>query len=255
MDARLNLQDQFNHWLDGPQGSAVSRSFGAELSLHASSLRGNVLLQLGGHIHNPWLTTLAYQQKWVGSVAESFAPASLQLDFLDLPFDRHSVDCVLMPLTLECQNKNESYLFDEIDRVTKSSGYVVIWGVNPWGFWGIANRCNLLKRMGFGQLTCRSPMSIKRALVLRDFYVCSLNGFYFLPPVGSMRSLQMLEVLNEVGMMLWPFPASFYCLVMQKMSPIQLTPILNIDDSRIPIAFNSCSLPSSFSQKRKLQSL
>lgn len=250
-----NLQNQFNVWLTRPQGAAVSHSFGSELLSHQDQLQGNVLLQLGGAIDNSWLSSLAYHQKWVGSSKDSDALMSLKLDFQDLPFDRHSVDCVMLPLTLEQQDNHESDLLDEIDRITKSSGYLVIWGVNPWGFWGIANRLNLLGRMGFGPITCRSPMSIKRALAQRGYDVCSLNGFYFLPPVGSMRSLRMLEVLNEVGMMLWPFPASFYCLIMQKWSPIQPTPILNVCNAILPIAFNTCSTPSSFSQKRKLQSL
>lgn len=254
MDALFDFEKQLNHWLQGPQGEAVARSFMTQLCPHIDYLRGDVLLQLGGHLQNPWLKPLSYQQKWVASHSDSGVSLSLRADLLHLPFDRHSVDCVLMPLTLESLPQDESYLFDEIDRIISSSGYVIILGVNPWGFWGLANRLNLLKRSGFAPISCRSPLSVQRAFSLRHFYLCSLNGFYFLPPLKMEQSLQRFELLNEVGMMLWAFPASFYCLIMQKLSPIEMTPLLNINHDMMSVQLNSFSMDASFSQKRKLQS-
>ncbi len=47
-----------------------------------------------------------------------------------LPFKRDSIDCILAPLTLQCFNLNKNPI-DEIDRVLKPMGYLVIFGTNP----------------------------------------------------------------------------------------------------------------------------
>lgn len=51
-----------------------------------------------------------------------------------LPLDRNSIDCIIVPLTLETFGSSLS-LIDEIDRVLSPMGFVILLGINPWSLW------------------------------------------------------------------------------------------------------------------------
>ena len=63
-------------------------------------------------------------------------------------------------------------------------------------------------------------------MVLRGYKLENLSHFYFIPPWVNEPWLRRLEVLNEMGKMLWPCPAGFYCLVMRKVEPCDPTAML-----------------------------
>jgi hypothetical protein len=65
-----------------------------------------------------------------------------------------------------------------------------------------------------------SSLSLKHDMLSRGYSLCLLDSFYYIPPVANRKWIHYLEFLNEVGKMVWPFPAGFYCLVMQKYQPI-----------------------------------
>ena len=54
----------------------------------------------------------------------------------------------------------------------------------------------------------------------RGYVQCNLSSFYYIPPVSSESLLHKLEILNELGKMISPCPAGFYCLVVQKQHEI-----------------------------------
>ncbi len=55
-------------------------------------------------------------------------------------------------------------------------------------------------------------------LTQRGFRQCTLSSFFYLPPVKNEYFIKKLEFFNEMGKMIWPFPAGFYCFVAQKYS-------------------------------------
>lgn len=201
-------------WFNSPQGIDVADFFSLELHQLNEFLHGNILLQLGSCGKNSWLQPLRYNHKWPTTFYLQKTTAFIS-SFNQLPIDRDSIDCVIAPLVMEAFELAKSP-FDEIDRILKPMGYVVFFGINPLSLWGIHLR---LKRSScFGQLKAKakSIFSVQRAMLHRGYIQRYFSSFYYIPPVASKKWLDKLEILNELGKMISPCPAGFYCLVMQK---------------------------------------
>lgn len=213
-------------WFKIPQGIRVAHAFSEELAVFEEQLRGNRLLQLGHCGASPWLTHLNYRQKIVISPCPNRKDSAVTAIFNQLPFDRDSVDCIIAPFMYEAFSLEKNPI-DELDRVLKPLGYIVFWGINPLSFWGLALKTGQLPMMGRAKTTLTSVLSVKHAALSRGFRQCVLSTFYYIPPVKNEKLIQRVEFLNEMGKMLWPFPAGFYCLIVQKHEII--TPSLMLD--------------------------
>ena len=63
--------------------------------------------------------------------------------------------------------------------------------------------------------------------------------FLLHPPVTNKTLINHLEFLNQMGKMIWPFPAGFYCLIMQKYQPVGPTALFNqYNDDLLYVARN-----------------
>jgi len=220
LDEQVKLM-ALDAWFKTPQGQHVAEAFTSELKKSDGALSGRRLLQLGVCGDNSWLSALHFRQKWLVSPMPSVACSVTCISsVLALPVARNSIDCVLAPLTLEACSRNKHPL-DEIDRVLKPMGYVIILGVNPWSFWGAA--CHLQRAcFAKNRATLRSSLSVKHALLNRGYRQCFLSSFYYIPPIKQEKIIHKLEFLNQMGKMIWPYPAGFYCFIAQKYDPCML---------------------------------
>lgn len=216
MDER-NKYIALQSWFQTPQGHGVAQAFAAELTLNQLSLRGKYLLQLGDCGENPWLNALHYSYKWFLSPTVD-AGNSIRASITALPLERDSMDCVVAPLTMEASAQDKHPL-DEIDRVLKSMGYVIFLGINPWSFWGASLRWGRLSCFAHATATLSSSLSLKHAMLARGYQQCMLSSFYYIPPIHQETWIHKLAFLNQMGKMVWPYPAGFYCLIMQKHAP------------------------------------
>ena len=116
---------------------------------------------------------------------------------------------------------------DELDRVLKPMGYIIFWGINPVSFWGMALRLGHLSLFGDCKTKLHSVLSVKRAALERGYQQCALSTFYYIPPVSNKALIHGLEFLNEMGKMLWVFPAGFYCLIVQKYQVVSPAPLVD----------------------------
>lgn len=204
-----------NEWFKTNQGIQISHCFAEEMSYFIERLRGECLLQLGVCGENSWLPSLQYEKKWIVSPVPNQAGAHLTADFNQLPLDRLSVDCIIAPLSIETFSIDKNPL-DEFDRILKPMGYIVFFGINPSSLWGIALRLGWLTLFGKEKSKLHSFFFVKHSAFSRGYQQCVLNTFYYIPPVKSKKWLNRLEFLNEMGKMLWLYPAGFYCLIIQK---------------------------------------
>ncbi|CEG60826.1 class I SAM-dependent methyltransferase [Legionella micdadei] len=209
--ARFRALEQ---WFSSAQGLDISDFFESELAHLGEILHGETLLQLGNYGKNPWLQKLHYCHKW--NTSPLIDPSStFRSSFTQLPLDRNSIDCVIAPLVMEAFSHQKNPI-DEIDRVLKPMGYAIFFGINPLSLWGLFVR---LKRYSiFGHLAGKptSVLSVKRAMLHRGYVLCNISSFYYIPPVSTKEWLRKLEIFNELGKMISPCPAGFYCLVVQK---------------------------------------
>lgn len=202
-------------WFKTNQGQLVSDAFVEELQLYKKLLKGHCLLQLGDCSNNRWLNLINTASCWMVSPDKANKGLDLVAETHHIPLERDSIDIVIVPLSMEVYSEKIN-LIDEIDRVLKPMGYVVVLGINPWGLWGLASKLRLFSCFGESQPFLHSPMRVNRQFNQRGYRQCVMEGFYFLPPLKSKRLTQRMHFLNVLGKMLWPFPSSFYCYIAQK---------------------------------------
>lgn len=234
-------QHQFhalNEWFLTEQGIKIAHAFFSELIPLQDILHGATLLQFGQCGDNLILNKLRFQSKWIATPYLSDNSALVTL-LNQLPLNRESVDCILAPLTLEAfVHKNP---IDEIDRVLKPLGYVIFFGINPislWGYWLSRSKKNFY---GISKAKSKSVFTIKRAMLHRGYLLCHLSHFYYLPPCREKKWLTRFEMFNELGKMIAPMPAGFYCLVAQKQQENLIGPIL-VKQEKIPVSAHDVSL-------------
>lgn len=208
-----------DEWFNTPQGIDISDFFKSELSHLNGLLYGETLLQLGASGKNSWLQALHYCHKWQAS-SYSSPVSTLISSFNQLPMDRNSIDCIIAPLVMEVFDIAKSPI-DEIDRILKPMGYVVFFGVNPLSLWGINLRFRPSSCFGSLKSKPKSVISLQRAMMHRGYLQSYFASFYYIPPVSTRKALDKLEILNELGKMISPCPAGFYCLIMQKLQEAQ----------------------------------
>ena len=214
-DEQVTTYRALNQWFLTPQGCRVAHSFMDELSHVNEQLKGENLLQLGSCGDNLWLSDLQFKNKWIAT-PHRVAHSSAFLSSLNaLSIDRDSMDCIIAPLTMEAMGHGRDPI-DEIDRVLKPMGYAILFGINPFSFWGAALGMKRLSCFGPGKAVLTSSFALTRMMIDRGYRQCALTGFYYIPPVSNDYLIQKLEFLNEMGKMIWPFPAGFYCLIVQK---------------------------------------
>jgi hypothetical protein len=215
LDEQATKYRSLNAWFKTFQGQCVGQAFALELMPLREQLKGRHLIQLGHCGDNPWLPELAFQHRWVVSPCNIPQKTSFLTSLTALPIERDSIDCVLAPLTLEAFSPDKNPL-DEIDRILKPMGHVIFFGVNPLSLWGLCLYLRQLACFGQAHPNLTTFMHLKRAMLHRGYHVCALTSFYYIPPVSNESIIRRLAFLNAMGKIVWPFPAGFYCLILQK---------------------------------------
>ena len=204
-----------NNWFASPQGTKVAQAFSLELSKISGYISGKYLLQIGSTAKNNLLEHLYYRNKLIVDPATNTKNVSCVAKPNYLPFAIKSFDCILAPFTMELCTRHLTVL-SEFDTILSPDGFVILFGINPISFWGAAVYLKRLKLFSKLQLNLHSLISIKNNLLALGYRQCYLSSFYYIPPVNSPKLINNLEFLNEMGKMMWPYPASFYCLIAQK---------------------------------------
>ena len=238
LDEQANKYRELDAWFKTSQGSRVAHAFTDELTQVSGQFNGERLLQLGCCGDNLWLPPLKFRHKWLVTPCPVPQKATLVASLTMLPIERDSIDCVIAPLTIEAFT-HEKNPIDEIDRILKPMGYAVFFGINPLSFWGAALRWRRLSCFGQAGVTMTSSLTVKRAMLLRGYRQCVLSSFYYIPPFSGESLIRKLEFLNEMGKMVWPFPAAFYCLIVQKYQQCPPSLLLDVVESELLIKQNA----------------
>lgn len=124
-------------WLASPAGRYLLAWEQAQLDAAVADIFGFHALQLGW----PALEGLRANrmpQRWL-ALERPQAPASLLLDFDDLPFESNSLDLLLLPHTLEYA-ADPHHRLREAHRVLRPEGRLMVLGLNPTSLWGLRQR-------------------------------------------------------------------------------------------------------------------
>lgn len=241
IEQQVKQFNALNEWFQTSLGLSVADEFKKQLAPVLEYLKGDSLLQLGYFTHNSWLDELQFNRKWIASPYFLNESNLLVCSLNQIPLPRSSVDCVLVPLAIE-PFENNLNLVDEIDRILKPMGYVVLLGLNPWSLWGAAIKLGLVHCYDEKNIKMQTSFHINRLFIQRGYKQCSLNNFYYIPPVNNKTLIKKLSFCNEIGKMLWPFPSGFYCYIAQKYQAIEPTLITEKVVQAIPKDYET-SLP------------
>lgn len=140
----------------------------------------------------------------------------------ELAVQTDSVDLVLLPHTLECQDDPHGVL-REAERVLVGEGHLVVIGFEPFGAWALRQR---LSRAAFvpGVHRFLSERRLRDWLKLLGFEVCSVRRFLYAPPIARLQSERVENACSAVGRRLWPHLSGAYLLKAQK-RVYTLTPV------------------------------
>ena len=241
IEQQVKQLNALNEWFQSALGLSVADEFKKQLHPVLNYLKGDTLLQLGHFTHNSWLGELQFNRKWLASPYYIKDDNLLVCSLNHIPLPRNSLDCVVVPLSLEPFNDSLNVV-DEIDRVLKSMGYVVFLSLNPWSLWGGAIKSGLLNCYAEKEIKMQTAFHLNRLFIQRGYRQCSLNNFYYIPPVNSRTLIKKLSFFNEIGKMLWPFPSGFYCYIAQKYEAIGPSLVAEEVLQSIPKDYNA-SLP------------
>lgn len=237
IERQLKQYRALNEWFKTFLGVFVAQEFTTELDHAKDYLKGETLLQLGNCGANSWLNALDFKHKWIASPFPLSHQTNLTCSLNQIPLTRNSIDCILIPLSLEPFASNMT-LIDEIDRVVKPMGFIVFLSINPWSIWGGAMKSGLLHCFSDHQVSMRTSLNLNRIFLQRGYRQCLLSNFCYTPPVTNKSILKRLTFLEEVGKMVWPFPSGLYCYIAQKYSLIQpqmYTPLVNQSEYKSPL--------------------
>ena len=207
-----------NRWYSSPQGLDIGVQFCQKLYPFKSILHGERAIQIGAYEKLPLLEALTYQHKWYFSPQLSDLSADFFSDFNTIPLQRHSVNAIFSPLSLNTLDASQ-WPLDILDYILQPMGYIIIFAINPYSLWGGALKYGLLPCLPNTAHSSMPIFKIQNALKHRGYTQLHLEHFYFLPPVSSLKWLNRLAFLNQMGHMLPLNPAAFYLLVMKKYEP------------------------------------
>lgn len=152
----------------------------------------------------------------------AWARLGLLTDFTALPFTSNSLDLLVLPHTLEFSTDPHATL-REVERVLVPEGRVLVFGLNPTGWWALRQwRAHLWARWGTSQLFLPQEGEFIGARRLQDwlhllsFAMEHCEFGCFVPPVRSKQWLQHWQWLDRVGPRFWPVLGSAYCMVAVK---------------------------------------
>jgi SAM-dependent methyltransferase len=221
-----NLAQRLEQWTEELPGRYLLEQEMAVLERLLPDLFGYYLLQLGlgksldriGQFSRIKTHILLEQAGTQFSV-----PTAIRADYLRLPIATDSVDVVFLPHVLDFV-ADPHQLLREAERILIPEGRLIVFGLNPWGLWGLWKL--VLGRSGklpwCGQFV--SQRRLNDWLSLLGFEVELSEPLMFRPPLGNEAVMSHLEFLERLGRRFWPALSNGY--VVQAVRRVSnLTPV------------------------------
>ncbi len=130
-----------------------------------------------------------------------------------LPVQDDSVDCVLLPHTLDYSDRPHAIL-REVHRVLRPNGHVVLLGFRPGGLWGLRR---LVPGAGLppGADHMISDRRLSDWLKVLDMRIQALSGYFFRWPLPGLKG-SVSPVWERRGRRWWSELSACYLLSAQK---------------------------------------
>ncbi len=231
METQGHFPDSVSQWLTTPLGQALLAEESRVVEEAFDGIFGEQCLQLGlwGECktflrHTRTQRCALIESDMGGDAAVEAKPTvgadhardkepSFVGEFHHLPVASDSIDCVLLPHTLDYSHRSHAIL-REVDRVLTAHGHLVILGFKPGGLWGIRR---LIPGAGLPPDADHlvSDRRLKDWLKLLDFRIHGNLRYFFHWPLPSIRGATSPR-WEQRGRRWWPELSACYMLTAQK---------------------------------------
>lgn len=222
----LLIRQQLQDWFASEQGNLLLEDEIVKTTQQLHALFGYHILQIGNIGGRNFLDGSKISHKMIAGLIpdeQSKQSSGFCCDSSNFPIAADSIDVVLLPHVLEFE-VNPHQVLRESERVLIGEGHVVILGFNPLSLWGLWRLFLAWRERPPWKGHYIGLTRIKDWLKLLDFEVVRLERFYFRPPFRSLKLLQKLEFMEQLGRFCWPWLGGVYLLVAKK-RVVHLTPI------------------------------
>ena len=221
MQIRSHYPPEAMEWLTSPLGEALLAQEERIIEDALDGIFGEYTVQLGGWGPQGHFLRHTRTQRSVliesGPTTDGRSDVMADVmaigDFHRLPLADESVDCVLLPHTLDFTDRPHAVL-REVHRVLRSDGYLVILGFKTGGLWGIRR---LVPGAGLppGGAPLISDRRLRDWLQLLDVRIHGASRYFFRWPLPGNRGASS-ETWEQRGQRWWPELAACYMLTAQK---------------------------------------
>ena len=214
MEQSPNCPQSATQWLETPLGGALLTQECRIVEEAFDGIFGEQCLQLGlwGEA-NSFLRHARTQRTSLIDEAPVEGGPSAVGQLHRLPVADDSIDCVLLPHTLDFSDRPHAIL-REVDRVLRSDGYLVVLGFKPGGLWGLRR---LIPGAGLPP-GCEHLISDRRLrdwMQLLDLRIHGMTRYFFRWPLPGNRGPSSTK-WEQHGQRWWPELAACYMLTAQK---------------------------------------
>ncbi len=214
MEQSPHCPQSATQWLETPLGGALLAQECRVVEEAFDGIFGEQCLQLGlwGET-NSFLRHARTQRTSLIDEAPVEGGPSAVGQLHRLPVADDSIDCVLLPHTLDFSDRPHAIL-REVDRVLRSDGYLVVLGFKPGGLWGMRR---LIPGAGLPP-GCDHLISDRRLrdwMQLLDLRIHGMTRYFFRWPLPGNRGPSSTK-WEQHGQRWWPELAACYMLTAQK---------------------------------------
>lgn len=215
---------QWDQWLAHFLGSQVLAAEKAMLFSFLEKLYGKHTLLIGTPKQHTLLEASVMPQQLLVSplFSKSIDASYIESDLHELPIASGLVDLVIVPHTFELID-NPQQLLTEACRIVKPDGHIIVFGFNPYSFWGLKKRWMKSKNSPWSNHFTEIN-KIKNWLSLAEFQLMQQETFFFRPPIQHASLFKKLKWLEKLGEICFSPFGGIYMLMAQSKS-IPLTPI------------------------------
>ncbi|MGI9272211.1 MAG: class I SAM-dependent methyltransferase [Woeseiaceae bacterium] len=223
MEILAHYPESARNWLMTPLGEALLAEESRVVEEALDGIFGEQCLQLGLWGDDKTFLRHARTQRTalIDSAPVAGGPTAIG-DLHRLPVADDSIDCLLLPHTLDFSHRSHAIL-REAHRVLRSDGHLVVLGFKTGGLWGM-RRLIPGAALPPGAEHLISERRLRDWLQLLDLRIHGLTRFFFrwpLPGNGGASSVNW----ERRGQRLWPELAACYMLTAQKrvstMTPVR----------------------------------
>ena len=215
MEKVPHIPESATEWLRSPLGDALLAQEGRVVEEALDGIFGEQCLQLGLWGEDRTFLKHARTQRsaLIDQGVESAAGITAIGEFHRLPVADDSIDCVLLPHTLDFSDRRHAIL-REVHRVLRSGGHLVILGFKTGGLWGLRR---LIPGAGLppGADHSISDRRLRDWLQLLDLRIHGVTRYFFRWPLPGNRGASSPN-WERRGQRLWPELAACYMLTAQK---------------------------------------